>query len=87
MKKHLNHFNKFIIKKNDFKGDLCEPIADILEERNISMMAVEISKNPKLKIEADCFKILVDKTDVRYLDLTHQEIESLDDFEDSLGFG
>ena len=51
------------------------------------MMAVEISKNPKLKIEADCFKILVDKTDVRYLDLTHQEIESLDDFEDSLGFG
>ena len=50
------------------------------------MMALEISKNPKLKIEPDCFKDIVDKTDVRYLDLTHQEIESLDDFGDSLGW-
>ena len=64
---------------------MSEPIADILDERNITMMALEISKNPKLKIDADCFKNIVDKTDFRYLDLTHQEIESLDDFGDSLG--
>ena len=66
---------------------MCEPIAEILEERNVSMIAMEISKNPKLKIEPDCFKELVDKTKITKLILEHQEIESLDDFGDSIGMG
>ena len=51
------------------------------------MIAMEISKNPKLKIEPDCFKELVDKTKITKLILEHQEIESLDDFGDSIGMG
>ena len=66
---------------------MCEPISDILDERDITMMALKISKDPKLKIEPDCFKNIVDKTEFHYLHLTHQEIESLDDFGDSLGLG
>ena len=51
------------------------------------MIALQISKNPKLKIEAECFKNIVYRTQFYKLHLNNQQIESLDDFGDSLGLG